>query len=451
MKFLKQNDDLAITARGNEITYRDFYDKIKEYGGQLQDVGITSSDRVLVIGDPDQMIESIAWAYAASFIGASPANASIKQSQEEIDLKSKSANVKAHIWCDGTIEIVSDISYKQHPDENFVYFSSNTTVKNQNLYTTEPGFFYYPDNWETGFASEDTLKLFQSKLGEVPLSQLSAMGWEIAYAPHNVSVMLMSGGTYHYVGHESEFVEAQKKYKTNCISTYPISIERMCQNKMDPPIDVVEVSGGPFIPSLVNKIREQINPKYISNSFGTVAGGLLLTKVIEPDDPAETIQYMDTYEATGLRTKLDTNGVLFFSRNNSTWIDDGDVFELVDGSYKFKTRTHDEHLNFKGGKISTWEIEGYANDLLKTVKGCGDHTYVFPMKGLDGHHRHGLIYSGSVPVNDVKERLSGLISYKRPNAIYRVSDDFWGTDIKVSRGRMAEKIEKQRDYIIEQC
>ena len=128
-----------------------------------------------------------------------------------------------------------------------------------------------------------------------------------------------------------------------------------------------------------------------------------------------------------------------------------DVFELVDGSYKFKTRTHDEHLNFKGGKISTWEIEGYANDLLKTVKGCGDHTYVFPMKGLDGHHRHGLIYSGSVPVNDVKERLSGLISYKRPNAIYRVSDDFWATDIKVSRGRMAKKIDQQRKYIIEQC
>lgn len=451
MKFLKQNNDLAITAKDNKITYRDFYTKIKKYGEQLKDQGITPKDRVLIVGDPNQMIETIAWAYATSFIGASPANASIKQSQEEINLKSKSANVKAHVWCDGTIKIVSDKSSKQHPAENFVYFSSNTTIKNENLYTTEPGFFYYPKDWKTGFASEDTLKLFQSKLGKVPLSQLSAMGWEIAYAPHNVSVMLMSGGTYHYVGHESEFAVAQKKYKTNCISTYPISIERMCQNKIEPPIDFVEVSGGPFAPTLVNKIREQINPKYISNSFGTVAGGLLLTKIIEPNDVAETIQYMNTYEETGLQTKLDANGVLFFSRNNSTWIDDGDVFELVDGSYKFKTRTHDEHLNFKGGKISTWEIEGYANDLLKTVKGCGDHTYVFPMKGLDGHHRHGLIYSGSVPVNDVKERLSGLISYKRPNAIYRVSDDFWATDIKVSRGRMAEKIDQQRKYIIEQC
>jgi len=452
MKFLKNNNDIAITAADEKITYKDFQTKITEYADKLSAAGINSQDRVLVIGHPENMIENIAWSYGTTMVGASPANATVEQSKEEINLKSKSANVKAHVWYDGTIEIVSDKSGKAHPEEAYVYYSSNTTVKKDNLYSTEPGFFSYPSDWKTGFANEDTIGLIQSYLGEVPLRQLSCMGWEIAYAPHNVANCLLTGGSYHWVKKESDFIEAQEKYKTNSISTYPISMERICAaGKFNTPIDFVEISGGPCNASLVNKIRSSINPKYISNSFGTVAAGLLLAKVIEPNDPAENIEWMDLYDKTGLQVKLDDEGLMYFSRNSGEWLSDGDIFEENNGSYKFKSRSHDEHLNFKGGKVSTWEIESYANDLLKTVKGCGDHTYVFPMNGLDGHDRHGLIYSGSISVHDVKERLSGLISYKRPKAIYRVSDDFWGTGIKVSRSRMSENISKYRHYIIEQC
>jgi len=452
INWLQSNSDIAITALDEEITYRNFYLKISGYAKKLEEAGITSKDRVLVISHPDHMIETICWSYGAMFMGASPANASFLQSKEEIDLKSKSANVKAHVWYDGKIEIVSDKSFKQHPLESYVYFSSNTTVKKDNLYSTEPAFISYPNDWKTGFANEDVILLMSEYLGKVPLKQLSSMGWEIAYAPHNVANCLLTGGSYHWVKKESDFIEAQEKYKTNSLSTYPISIERICSSgKFKTPIDFVEVSGGSCTPSLINKIKSSMNPKFISNSFGTVGAGLLLTKVISRDEPGDDIEYMKVYDKTGLQVKLDEKGLMYFSRNSSEWTSDGDLFDEINGFYKFRSRAHDEHLNFKGGKISTWEIEGYANDLLKTVKGCGDHTYVFSMNGLDGYERHGLVYSGNFPAKDLKKRLSNLISYKRPQVIYRVSDNFWSKDIKVSRSRMSDNILKHRDLIIEQC
>lgn len=452
INWLQSNNNIAITALDEEITYKDFHKKINDYGEKLLAAGITNQDRVLVIGHRDFMIETIAWSYAASLIGASPANATAEQSKEEITLKSRSAKVKAHIWFDGTIKIVSDSNGKVHPDEFFVYYSSNTTVKKDNLYSTEPAFTTYPTDWKTGFANEDTISLIQSYLGVVPLKQLSNMGWEIAYAPHNVATCLLTGGSYHWVNKESDFIEAQERFKTNCISTYPISMERICAaGQFNTPIDFVEISGGPCTPALVDKIRSSINPTWISNSFGTVAAGLLLSKVISSVESPASIEWMEEFNRTGLKVKLDDNGLMYFSRNGGEWLSDGDIFEQQGDSFIFKTRAHDEHLNFKGGKISTWEIESYANDLLKTVKGCGDHTYVFPMNGLDGYDRHGLIYSGSISVHEVKERLSSLIPYKRPKAIYRVSDDFWGTGIKVSRSRMSDKILQFKHLIIEQC
>ena len=445
------NGEIAITALDEEITYRNFYIKISEYAKKLEQAGITNKDRVLVIGHPDYMIETISWTYGAMFMGASPANASFLQSKEEINLKSKSANVKAHIWYDGRIEIVSDISFKQHLLESYVYFSSNTTIKKDNLYSTEPAFFSYPNDWKTGSANEDVVLLMNEYLGKVPLKQLNCMSWEIAYAQHCLANCLMSGGSWHWVKNESDFAEAQEKYKTNSLSTYPISMERICSfGKFKTPIDFVEISGGACPPSLINKIRSAINPRFISNSFSTVGVGLLLTKVISRDEPGDDIEYMKVYDKTGLQVKLDETGLMYFSRNSSEWISDGDIFDKINKSYKFRCRSHDQYLNFKGGKISTWEIEGYANDLLKTIKGCGNHTYVFPMNGLDGYERHGLIYSGNLPAKDLRERLSSLISYKRPQVIYRVSDNFWITNnYKISRARMAEKIKKQSHQIIE--
>lgn len=451
MNFLKINDDIAITALDETITYREFNIKITLYAEKLKQCGITNQDRILVIGHPDAMIETIAWSYAATFMGASPANASVNQSAEEIDLKSKSASVKAHVWYDGTIEIVSDKSGKAHPQEAFVYFSSNTTVKKDNLYSTEPAFFSYPSDWTSGFANEDTISLMHAYLGRVPLRQLCCMGWEIAYAPHNVATCLLTGGSFHWVKSERDMPAAQLKWKTNCISTYPISMERMCDvGQFEEPITFVEISGGACTPSLVKKIRSSINPQWIGNSFGTVAGGLLLSQVIDKGDNPNLIEWMKPWTKSELKVRLDATGLLLFSRRGSEWLDDGDIFELSNEQYRFKTRAHDEHLNFKGGKISTWEIEGYANDLLKTIKGCGDHTYVFPMNGLADCDRHGLIFSGSIEAVRVKEHLSSLISWKQPQRIYRVSDQFWKSEIKVSRSRMSDRLQRLPHLIIEQ-
>jgi len=87
--------------------------------------------------------------------------------------------------------------------------------------------------------------------------------------------------------------------------------------------------------------------------------------------------------------------------------------------------------------------------LLKTIKGCGDHTYVFPMNGLADCDRHGLIFSGSIEAVRVKEHLSSLISWKQPQRIYRVSDQFWKSEIKVSRSRMSDRLQRLSHLIIE--
>ena len=447
---------VAITEDERYITYGDFWKKINKYSKQLKAAGITENDRVLVVGNSDCMIETISWAYAVTCTGASPANASSLQSQSEIDLKINSAKCRAKVDAlSGKIDIVSDVKGKQHPEEDFTYFSSNTTNKENGLYTTEPGFFKYPSDWARGFVNTDTITLMQRHLGEVPLSQISCMGWEIAYAPHNVATCLMTGGTYHYTKKEKGLPKLQEKYNVNCISTYPISIERLCEMSFKNPIDFVEVSGGPVSPSLVTKIRSALRPQFISNSFGTVGASLLLAKVLETDDPAEWIENLEPWNFNGLKVRIQNgcpSGALEFSRNNSEYREDGDIFEKQeDGTYKFKTRSHDEFLNFGGGKISTWEIEGYANDAMKDVAGCGDHTYVFPMNGLDGFNRHGLIYTGPFSVDDMKTRLDDLLSYKKPQKIYRVTGSFWSTGIKVSRGKMSEKIQTHPECIIEQC
>jgi hypothetical protein len=452
---LNQTQSLAITEGDTAITYSGLWFKINEYAKQLQKEGITKNDRVLIVGHPDRMIESISWSYAVSRVGGSPAGASCLQSQSELDLRIHSAKCRAKVdVSSGNITILSDVEGKQHPDEDFTYFSSNTTNKENKLYSTEPGFFKYPSDWTRGFVNMDTITLMQRYLGEVPLSQISSIGWEVPYAHHNVATCLMTGGTYHYTKSELKFPSLQEEYKTNCISTYPISIERISRMDFKNPIDFVEVSGGPVSSNLVKKIRSSLRPKFISNSFGTVGGGLLLTRVLREDDPPGCVETLIPWDFNDLKLRIkndDPIGELEFSRNNGEWRADGDVFEkLSDGSYKFKTRTHDEFINFGGGKISTWEIEGYANDTMKDVAGCGDHTYVFPMNGLDGCDRHGLIYTGPFSVKDMKKRLDELISYKRPQKIIRVSGEFWSEGIKVSRSKMSEKIKNAKEYIVEE-
>jgi hypothetical protein len=457
LSFLESNQtkSIAITENDIVITYGGLWYKINEYAKLLQKEGITKNDRVLIVGHPDRMIESIAWSYAVTLTGGSPAGASCLQSQSEIFLRLNSSKCRAMVTVrSGNITILSDVKGKQHPDENFTYFSSNTTNKENRLHSTEPGFFEYPADWTRGFVNMDTITLMQKYLGEVPLSQISSMGWEVPYAHHNVATCLMTGGTYHYTKSEAKFPELQEEYKTNCISTYPISIERISEMTFPKPIDFVEVSGGPVSSNLVRKIRSSLRPKFISNSFGTVGGSLLLARVLEKDNPPGWIETLVPWDFNNLQLRIkngDAIGELEFSRNNSEWRVDGDIFEkLSDGSYKFKTRSHDEFLNFGGGKISTWEIEGYANDTMKDVAGCGDHTYVFPMNGLDGCDRHGLIYTGPFPIKEMKKRLDELIPYKRPQKILRVDGEFWSKGIKVSRSKMSEKIQNGKEYIIEE-
>jgi len=451
-RILSTTDDIAFSANGKEITYSELHSILPEYCLKLAETGITSEDRVLILGHSDYMFDTFMWFVAALYLGASPINASDHQSQMEIDLRIKSSKVKATVDYNGNIKIVNNKSFKQHPQETFFLFTSNTTIKQDGLLSTEPFFINLPNDYTQGFPHSDTFDIFFSKLGKVKISQLCCLTWEIAYTPHNFAACLYTGGGFHWVKTEKELFAAQEKYKTNSISTYPISAERICAaGKFTTNIPLVEFSGGSVSPELVEKTRDCFNPDYIVNSFGSSRSGICLYKILSRDDDAKTVADFVHMDLSKSKLKVDNDGLLWIQRKNGPWVTDGDLFTVKDGIYKFVGRIHDEHFNFGGGKVSTFEIEGYVNAFLKPIKGCGDHCYIFPMNGLEGRSRHGLIYSGEYSATKLKIKLDELISYKRPQAIYRVEDRFWTQDIKVSRSRISDKIKNNKDCIIEKC
>ena len=453
MSTLRDDDGIAITALNDSITYKEFNIRRKKAAEVLSSHGLTDKHRVLVVGSDDDMISTIVWSWGAMTIGVSSSNASIRQSEEEIELKASSANADAILHLDGTITFRSDLTKttKINPEERFLAFTSQTTKKPKGKYTIEPQFFVYPSNWKTGFGQVCQIALAYRLLGkETPLNQLACHTWEIAYGPHNVANCILTGGTYHWVRCEDDMPEAQAKYKTNFMSNYPLAYERICNaGECNPSIEAVEISGGLCTPELVERIRKSLKPKVICNTFGSSGSGVVLVRSIMPEDDPDICEWLHSANLDPrLKIKLDEIGRLWFSRNDSEWETDHDLFEQKGNYYHVTGRANDEFLLFGGGKISTWEIEGYANELAKPIFGCGEHMYCFKLNGLDGFDRHGLIYSGPLDIHHLKKRMDKLIRYKRPQKIYQVKEEFWTLNIKISRDYMSERIANNREYVL---
>jgi len=448
VKTLRNDTSLAITAMDNSITYKELNMRLATIASHLESKGITDQHRVMIVGDSDNMIESICWTWGAMYLGASPGNSSIAQTEEAIQLKTTAGNCTAIVYLDGRVELVKDpdIITKHSPEEKYILYSSGTTKKKEGIYGVEPQFFTYHDTWEKGIAHIDQLLLAYKFLGEVPINELSCHPWEVAYAPHNVVQCLLSGGTYHYVDSPDKMIEAQAKYKTNLHSNYPLSYDPILLGQFDPPIEVVDVAGGICTPELIRRIRKTINPRIITNSFISSASGTILNRVIPFDDDPELCVWMeDPHINPTLKMRLDPNGMLWFKRNDAEWITDKDLFEKDGKYYRVIGKANDEFIQTNKGEISTWEVENFANQLTRTVWGCGEHTYAFAMN--DGGL--GLVYSGPLDIQLLKDRMDQMDECTRPDVIIQVKPEFWSLNIKVSRDFMADRLEKNVEYIVE--
>jgi acyl-CoA synthetase (AMP-forming)/AMP-acid ligase II len=448
VKTLRDDDAIAISANGIEITYREFNKRIKYIALELASSGITDMHRVLVVGDPADMITTCVLTWGIMYLGASSTNASCIQSIKEIELRTKSANVDAVLWTDGTLDIKSDLSTvtKSHPLERFLYFTSGTTMKDGNLYTVEPGYFTYPADVERGFAIQDEITLANEVLGDyTQLKMVITQSWEIAYTPHNVCKSLLTGGSFHWVSTDKEVPLAHAKYKSNMMSTYPIQVSRLCEFEYETPIPFIEISGGAVTDELVSKVKSSMKSHTVSNSFGACGSGLVFVNLIT--DKSTDCEWFEQPSFSKLTIKLDENNQLWTCRSNE-WRTDNDLFEEKDGKYRYMGRSNDEILIVGGGKVSTWEIEDYVHAIVTPAHNNAGNVYVFPMNGLDGFSRHGLIYSGSLSIEKVQETLSDITQYKQPQKIYQVTDDFWGLYLKISRSRMSERITEHREYVL---
>ena len=89
VKTLRNDDVIAISANGIEITYKEFNKRIKQVAIRLALAGITDINRVLVVGDNNDMISTIVAAWGVKYLGASSTNGSGVQSKKEIDLTIK--------------------------------------------------------------------------------------------------------------------------------------------------------------------------------------------------------------------------------------------------------------------------------------------------------------------------------------------------------------------------
>ena len=454
-KTLRYDDALAITTNNGSVTYKNFGDRIRHLAGRLAIQGINDKHRILVVGDNDDIIEAIAWTWAAIYLGVSPGNASIVESATDIQLKAGAGNCDAIVYYDGTIEAKigfdGEKGGKVHPDERYILFSSGTTKKPTNKFGVEPQFFKYYDGWKGGIAHTDQLNLAARFLGDVPINEIACHGWEVAYAPHNVVQCLLSGGTYHHVDSPEKVSAAQATYKTNLMSNYPLSFDPILAawDKGTPPIEFVEVAGGICTPDLIRRIREIINPRIISNSFISSASGTILSRTITADDDPEHCIWMENpHLDSSLRLRMDDSNVLWYKRKDGPWITDSDVFKREGKYYKVIGKAAEEFITTKNGKISTWEVEQFANQLTRTVWGCGEHTYAFPMNGVAGEPDLGLVYSGPLDITLMKERMAKIAVHKRPDTIYQVKPEFWSLNIKVSRDYMAERLYKNPEYIL---
>ena len=453
---LRKDDSIAITTMDHSITYKHFNSRIKYLAQQLTNCNLNNKHRVLIVGDNTKIIESICWTWAAMYLGASPGNASISESDEDIKLKAGAGNCDAIIYVDGTIDLKIGFDFnktsKVHSSERYILYSSGTTKKKHEKYGAEPQFFRYYKGWKGGIAHIDQLNLAARFLGEVPINEIACHGWEVAYAPHNVIQCLLTGGTYHWVDSPNLMPRAQATYKTNLMSNYPLSYDPICEAWQNcsgvPPIEFVEVAGGICTSELIRKIRETIKPRVISNSYISSASGTILNRTIDAtDDPEECVWMENPHLDPTLRLRMDDSNVLWFKRHDSKWITDGDVFEQVGKYYRVIGKSSEEYIQTEFAKISTWEIEQFANQLTRTVWGCGEHTYCFAINGLPGGVKHGLVYSGPLDIKLMKERMDQLEEYKRPYLIYRVKSEFWSLNIKVSRDYMEERLYKNSEYI----
>lgn len=453
-KTLRSDDALAITTPNATITYNNFNSRIRHLANEMHHAGIRDKHRVLIVGDNVDIIESICWTWAAIYLGASPGNASTVESADDIMLKAGAGNCDAIISTNGNIELkigyAEDKGGKVHEDEKYILFSSGTTKKLTNKFGVEPQFFTYPKDWTGGIAHIDQIKLAYKFLGEVPVNELACHGWEVAYAPHNVVQCLLTGGTYHWVPQPEMISEAQAEYKTNLISNYPLSYDPILSAWGDniPPIEVVDVAGGICTPDLIDRIRLTINPRIITNSFISSASGTILNRIIDAKDDPDLCSWLENpHIDSSLRLRMDDSNVLWFKRGDSDWITDGDLFKQEGKYYKVVGKASDEFITTRNGRISTWEVEQFANQLTRTVWGCGEHTYVFPMNGLNRSNGHGLVYSGPLAITLMKERMAKMAVYKRPDIIYQVKPEFWSLNIKISRDHMSDRLENNPEYI----
>lgn len=452
---LRSDDALAITANGNEITYDEFNSLVRECADVLHRAGIRDNHRILILGDNDDIAASIIWTWAAIYLGASPGNASTVETREQILGKAEAAGCDAIVNICGKVEILSDLTKmsKARQEEVYILYSSGTTKKPEGVYGVEPQYFTYHEGWRGGIAHIDMLELAYRFLGEVPLNQIACHGWEVAYAPHNVVQCILSGGTYHWVESPADIPEAQAKYKTNMMSNYPLSydpiIEAWANSSGVPPIEYVEVAGGICTPELIHKIRDYIMPRIISNSYISSASGTILSRTIDVnDDPTECVWLENPHLDPTLRLRMDDSNVLWYKRKDGPWITDSDVFKREGKYYKVIGKAAEEFITTKNGKISTWEVEQFANQLTRTVWGCGEHTYAFAMQGVAGEPDLGLVYSGPLDITLMKERMAKMAVHKRPDRIYQVKPEFWALNIKVSRDYMTERLYENQEYIL---
>jgi len=470
-KTLINDDTDAITAMYgidsiSSITYKHFNSRIRDLARLMYAAGIRDKHRVLIVGDNDDIIEAIAWTWAAIQLGASPGNASTVESDEDIQLKAGGGNCDAIVyaqrteWNDVSSENINTVigfdeekGGKSCPEEKYILYSSGTTKKAENKFGVEPQFFTFPEKWTGGIAHTDQLRLAERFLGDVPINEIACHGWEVAYAPHNVVQCLLTGGTFHWVASPELMPQAQKFWNTNLMSNYPLSYDPVCEafgNMIDyGPIEFVEVAGGICTPELIRKLRETINPRIISNSYISSKSGTILSRTIDyNDDPEECMWMENPHLDHTLRLRLDDSNVLWYKRNDCEWLTDGDVFERKGKQYRVVGKATEEYIQTRFAKINTWEIEQFANQLTRTVWGCGEHTYCFALTGYDGAVRHALVYSGPLDIEAMKERMDKMEPFKRPVSIFRVEPEFWSLNIKISRDYMQERLEKNSEYIL---
>ena len=446
VRSLRNDTGIAITAMEKSITYQLFNKHLQDISFDLQRNGITDQHRVMVVGDNADMISTIIAQWGVMYLGASAGNSSLDQSQQTIMDRAKAGNCDAVLYANTRqIELLSDLSKttKSHQTERFLLYSSGTTKKADGVYGVEPQFFTYHPDWQGGIAHIDQILLAYKFLGEVPINELSCHKWEVAYAPHNVVQCLLTGGTYHYVDSEEHMIAAQTKYQTNLMSNYPLGYDPICAQGQFDSIEVVDVAGGICTPALIERIRKAINPRVITNSFISSASGTILNRIIAAgDDPEQCVWMEDPHINPTLRLRMDDSNVLWFKRNNSKWITDGDVFEQVGKYYRVVGKANEEYIDTDRGRINTWEIEQFANQLTRTVWGCGEHTYCFALLG-----RHALVYSGPLNIQLMKDRMDLMEPDLRPIKVIQVDPDFWSLNIKVSRGYMAERLTLNAEYI----